>query len=135
MEKPKQPQQHEQDDRFPSGPWKGFWIQQGGRGWMYLQLQFKEGRIDGQGKDRVGRFGMTGTYSTEDGKVELRKQYTGQHSVDYSGWAEIQHGIWGLWNILMSDKGGWQIWPEGREVGNAIQAHEEIPAEVEQSAR
>lgn len=109
----------EQDERFPSGPWRGFWMQDGYRGWMDLQLDFHEGKIAGRGSDSVGEFVFLGTYDTKDGRVLMTKQYIDQHKVEYEGWAELQHGIWGLWNLLPHYRGGWQIRPLGHSAGSS----------------
>ncbi|HXE53271.1 MAG TPA: hypothetical protein VN541_09665, partial [Tepidisphaeraceae bacterium] len=52
----------EVDPRFPSGEWKGFWLQRGlaGRQWMSLVLQFVEGHVSGEGRDAVGEFLIRG---------------------------------------------------------------------------
>src|SRR5437868_2102658 len=54
----------ETDPRFPSGEWKGFWLQRGvaGRQWMSLTMQFLDCRISGEGRDRVGQFRLSGRY-------------------------------------------------------------------------
>src|SRR5690348_9033616 len=48
----------ETDPRFPSGEWKGFWVQKEmrGRQWMRLALEFSGGKISGQGQDIIGKF-------------------------------------------------------------------------------
>lgn len=127
----------ETDSRFPSGAWKGYWLQKSmGRKWMQLDLRFREGRVEGGGTDCIGPFAIKGTYSVEDGKCSWIKQYFGQHSVPYQGYAEGK-GIWGTWTIgqyaMVLDKGGFHIWPRGQG-GDAemleAEADEEVPVEA-----
>ena len=104
----------ETDERFPTGAWRGFWLQRQTRGWMDLDLTFRGGKIDGHGTDMVGVFDISGRYDLKDGRVVLTKQYKGRHQVLYEGWAEIDKGIWGLWSIpVINGHGGWHIWPLG----------------------
>jgi hypothetical protein len=46
---PKPDLELEQDSRFPSGPWKGFFLQPvlAGRHWMELNLTFRQGVLQG----------------------------------------------------------------------------------------
>ena len=102
----------EQDSRFPSGPWKGFFLQPAlpGRHWMDLHLTFRAGTIRGEGRDWVGKFLITGRYETADGKCWWTKRYLGKHDVAYQGYNEGK-GIWGGWEIPPSWRGGFHIWP------------------------
>ena len=105
----------EMDARFPSGPWRGFFIQKHrppGRHWMDLQLTFRDSLIRGEGRDWVGQFVVTGRYQLEDGKCSWRKKYLGKHEVAYKGYNEGR-GIWGTWEIPPLLKDGFQIWPHG----------------------
>jgi hypothetical protein len=109
----------ETDPRFPSGPWTGYFLQRlmPGRNWMELQLTFQNGRIRGEGRDRVGEFLMTGEYKLPDGTCTIWKQYVGRHQVTYSGYNEGK-GIWGVWTIAAYGTGGFHIWPTAmREPG------------------
>jgi len=92
--------QHEYDDRFVTGEWKGFFMQPDSRHRyaMDLVLEFAEGIVSGFGDDRVGKFTIHGTYDTETGQCLWLKQYVGQHGVDYAGQAR-QRGIIGQWQI------------------------------------
>ena len=124
----------ESDDRFPSGRWRGLWIQNGTRGSMDLVLEFRDGRFSGEGQDPVGEFAMAGTYSIRNGRVLVTKKYRYRYSVQYDGWAETQHGIWGIWRIVANGgHGGWQIRPGGiatgkrRSTGAVIPAAEAVP--------
>ena len=105
----------ETDSRFPSGPWKGFFLQPvlPGRHWMELHLTFKEGTMRGEGRDWVGPFIITGRYETESGKCWWTKRYIGKHDVAYQGFNEGK-GIWGTWEIdPVTWHGGFHIWPVG----------------------
>ena len=106
------------DPRFPSGPWVGFWIQDGwGNQRMSLSLAFANGRVTGSGRDIVGRFDFSGTYDLKSGRVEMVKHYdTRVHLVSYNG-ANQGDGmwLWGVWNILAAYRGGFHLWPEGEE--------------------
>ena len=105
----------ESDSRFPSGPWKGFFLQPGasGRNWMELLLTFRNGTIRGDGRDRVGTFLFTGRYETAGGKCWWTKRYLGRHDIAYKGYNEGK-GIWGTWEDPRASywRGGFHIWPE-----------------------
>jgi hypothetical protein len=104
----------EQDSRFPSGPWKGFFLQptRPGRHWMELNLTFRQGILNGDGRDWVGAFLFRGRYEVETGKCRWTKQYLGKHSIHYQGYNEGK-GIWGTWEWprMTSWRGGFHIWP------------------------
>ena len=102
----------ETDDRFPSGPWTGFFLQptRPGRHWMSLNLTFREGRVQGDGKDAVGTFRITGRYTVEDGVCRWTKTYVGEHSLHYLGYNEGK-GIWGNWEMTTAWRGGFHVWP------------------------
>jgi hypothetical protein len=105
----------EEDWRFPSGPWTGFFLQPSvpGRHWMELKLTFGMGRIQGAGRDWVGPFLLKGDYELEGGVCRFVKQYVGRHAVYYRGYNEGK-GIWGVWTIVEGLRGGFHIWPEGQ---------------------
>ncbi len=104
----------EQDSRFPSGPWKGFFLQPAlpGRHWMELSLTFRQGELRGEGRDWVGAFHVKGRYEIESGKCWWTKQYVGKHAIHYKGYNEGK-GIWGTWEWPGSpvERGGFHIWP------------------------
>ncbi len=102
----------ESDDRFPSGPWNGYYVQPSppGKNWMELILTFGNGIVTGEGRDRVGEFRIKGRYQVEDGKSWWTKAYVKQHSIDYQGYNEGK-GIWGTWEYHPTWKGGFHIWP------------------------
>ena len=106
----------ETDERFPSGEWKGFWLQRPqlkDRQKMDLSLTFADGKIRGDGNDMIGAFTMQGRYDVKSGKVTINKYYVGQHHVLYEGWAEPGKGIWGVWSIPNVGKDGFHLWPKG----------------------
>ena len=112
--------QIETDSRFPSGPWCGFFLMSHlpGRHQMELHLTFRQGVMTGEGRDRIGLFLIRGRYQVEDGQCWWTKRYIGKHDVSYRGYNEGK-GIWGLWEIPPSWKGGFHIWPE--EMGDPTQ--------------
>jgi len=96
---------------FPSGPWVGFYTYAGHpkKFMMDLVLEFKNGRMTGDGADGIGMFVISGNYSEENGECAWVKQYVGRHAVDYKGYREGK-GIWGNWTLTTA-KGGFHIWP------------------------
>jgi hypothetical protein len=123
----------ETDSRFPSGAWNGFFLQPSrpGRNWMELRLRFFNGKMDGHGRDFVGKFNLNGKYDLETGKCSWSKQYLGQHDVAYQGYNEGK-GIWGVWEIARvtrDGRGGFYIWPHGMAdpTGSTLHAEEDRP--------
>jgi hypothetical protein len=106
----------ENDPRFLSGPWVGFWIQHRlGKQRMSLSLAFVAGRVTGNGRDIVGRFAFDGTYDLKTGRVVMTKQYERAHRVDYDGTNQGDGmWLWGVWNIR-TVRGGFHLWPEGED--------------------
>ena len=102
----------ETDPRFPSGPWRGFFLMAvlPGRHQMELHLTFRQGVMTGEGRDLIGPFLIRGKYNIDDGKAHWSKRYIGKHDVAYQGYNEGK-GIWGMWEIPPSNRGGFRIWP------------------------
>src|SRR5690348_6283620 len=128
---PDPPEAPEADERFPSGPWTGFFLQPPlvGRQWMELSLTFRAGTMTGEGRDRVGEFLIRGRYELDSGRCWWSKRYVGKHDVSYSGYNEGR-GIWGTWEIQVPPlRGGFHIWPEamGDPTQQKLAASEEIP--------
>lgn len=120
--------QLESDERFPSGPWNGYFLQKSlgaTKGEMELHLTFINGRVMGTGRDGVGSFSVVGRYELDDGKVWLMKKYA-THDVFYTGYAESQ-GIWGTWEIPSVDRDGFRIWPKEAGESDRQVAHREQP--------
>lgn len=124
----------ESDDRFPSGPWEGFWLQPEvppGKHPMELKLEFQHGRMSGEGRDAVGQFNLTGRYDTSDGRCHFTKSYPNRHTVPYSGYNEGR-GIWGTWELPdYALRGGFHIWPLGSGSGDGIRLVEEADVPLE----
>ncbi len=101
------PEAVESDERFPSGPWTGFFLQPPlvGRQWMELALTFRAGVVTGEGRDRVGEFLIRGRYEVESGQCWWSKRYLGRHDVSYMGYNEGR-GIWGTWETPESPPQG-----------------------------
>ncbi len=124
---------HELDDRFPTGEWKGFYVQPDSRQRyaMDLVLAFAQDRISGTGDDVVGQFTIHGAYDTITAECSWTKHYVGQHSVEYAGRAR-QGGIIGQWRIP-GRPGFWCgpffIWP--RASGDLESAFEKAFLEYE----
>ena len=76
-----------------------------GRHQMELHLTFRQGVMTGEGRDRIGDFLIRGKYNLDDGKCHWTKRYIGKHDVAYQGYNEGK-GIWGLWDIPPSWRGG-----------------------------
>jgi hypothetical protein len=102
-----------------------------GRHQMELLLTFRQGVMTGEGRDRIGAFLIRGKYNLDDGKCHWTKRYIGKHDVAYQGYNEGK-GIWGLWEIPPSSRGGFHIWPTA--MGDPTEPHLaeaiDAPAEV-----
>lgn len=121
----------ETDSRFPSGEWKGFWLQRdlAGRQWMSLAIEFRAGHLSGEGRDAVGPFFLRGTYDLKDGRCYITKTYPGSHDVLYSGANEGDgKWIWGLWKVH-TETGGFHLWPKGEPdpTGSELSESKELP--------
>jgi hypothetical protein len=128
----------ETDERFVSGPWRGFYVQWGTRGKQELSLTFFDGQIVGDGADPAGDFRVRGGYDIETGKVWMHKVYP-EHTVEYDGHAEPgkDKGIWGAWQIrygFTRDHGGFHIWPDAHAEGESRSLSREQPAPAREMA-
>jgi len=126
----------ETDPRFPSGKWTRFFLQLAARGRQQtsLDLTCGDGRLTGEGKDRVGRYTIDGSYDLASGECEWTKQYIGRHAVTYKG-INNGRGIWGVWELtqlwgLLTDRGGFHLWPEGFDVAEESDEAERALLEV-----
>ena len=125
------------DPRFPSGEWKGFYLQRGapGRQWMTLALEFRAGTVFGEGRDSVGEFLIRGSYELKDGRCALIKTYPGSHDVAYDGSNEGDgKWLWGVWRIH-TESGGFHLWPKGEEDPTAGRTSAAREAPVERKVR
>jgi hypothetical protein len=127
----------ETDPRFPSGRWLGFFLdaRMPGKHQMELLLTFRRNEMTGEGRDRVGKFVVRGSYDLEDGKCRWHKRYLSQHDVFYQGYAE-EKGIWGTWELHPRETyglvtGGFYIWPEalGDPTRSTLSEEAPVPAE------
>lgn len=96
---------------------------------MDLILEFKDGRITGEGSDGIGLFVIAGHYSESSLECSWVKSYVGKHSVHYTGYREGK-GIWGTWTLEVIS-GGFHIWPLGQQspseaLAEALTIEEEI---------
>jgi hypothetical protein len=106
-----------------------------GRHEMELELSFCEGKMTGEGRDKIGAFVIVGTYSVEDGKATFDKTYVGRHTILYSGFNEGK-GIWGTWlyrERQYQATGGFHIWPKTLPdpTQNQLKEEAEIPDEID----
>ena len=85
---------------YPSGTWRGYWDQPAfGRQPMGpLVLRFRNGQLEGEGRDIIGPFTFEGEYD-ESGAVRMVKQYLGRHRVFYQGIYDGEGTIFGEWRI------------------------------------
>jgi hypothetical protein len=97
---------------YPTGVWRGYWEAAGwGRQEMQeLVLRFADGKVTGDGVDRVGRFTFRGTYEPS-GTVTLVKQYIGRHQVIYQGQHDGEGTIFGRWTIPPLGSGPFALAP------------------------
>lgn len=105
---------------WTSGRWTGKWTEPNrpkcsSPNYMFLDLSFSEGRIDGSGKDRIGAFLIRGSYDSKDMTCSFLKCY-GSYAVDYYGHRDGK-GIYGQWSLCKGPKttGGFYIWSSGLE--------------------
>ena len=115
----------EPDQRFPSGPWVGYYRQGNLQSRQRLSLTFRDGRISGEGRDPVDPFIVSGTYDLATGSVRLSKTYT-THTVFYDGAADGD-GVGGAWEIpyfggIVADRGEFRIWPDELAMQEALEA-------------
>src|SRR5262245_40820864 len=118
------------EEDFVSGPWTGFYTYSNDRRErMDLSLTFKQGVVTGSGNDPVGPFTIQGRYDAESNEVYWTKTYIGRHDVFYKGYRD-QRGIWGTWEIRLSGRGGFHIWPKGQGEGETSHAEAEIDVPI-----
>ncbi len=132
--------QLENDERFPSGPWEGFFLMSQTdrkRHMMDLILTCSETRMTGEGQDFVGDFILRGRYEIATGRCVWNKKYLNRHEVGYVGYNEGK-GIFGKWEILDTNHshGGFLIWPKGMgdPTNHRKRAEVEAPAQSDQTA-
>lgn len=121
---------------FPSGEWEGFYTYATGPGAerfpMSLVLYFRDGAVSGEGVDLIGPFHWRGHYDKENLLCHITKYYL-THAVYYDGHVD-ENGIWGMWNIGESWRGGFHIWPK-REGQAAEQQEQAAKTRQEQGVK
>lgn len=117
---------------FPSGDWEGFYTYacgpNAGRHSMTFYLEFKNGVVTGSGGDEVGPFTWSGSYNTKMMVCKMTKHYL-SHTVDYEGHVD-ENGIWGSWNIRVTFRGGFHVWPKQNAGNEAEEEAEEKPETI-----
>lgn len=79
--------------------WKGFYMQNGSKHQMELNLSVDKNGVFGTGSDSVGQFIIRG--QNNDGHIKFSKAYTGKHTLTYTGPLSINgeerviKGFWG----------------------------------------
>lgn len=116
-------------DQYPTGPWRGYFIdpRERGRQRMELLLEFGNERITGEGRDIVGPFVVDGRYEPSE-ECHWTKSYVGQHDVFYSGRKQGKC-IVGTWE-LDGLSGGFKVWPLGQGTGDDDSVGEELAEPV-----
>ena len=107
---------------YPSGVWRGYWDQEAwGRQLMGpLVLRFRDGRIEGEGRDVIGHFTFEGQYD-DRGAIHMVKQYLGRHQVHYQGVYDGEGTIFGQWLIPPFWSGAFALSPViGRPPADAL---------------
>lgn len=110
---------------FPSGPWRGYWLEPHGstKHRMRLDLKFAASRMMGDGDDEVGYFVINGKYDGETGACGWTKTYPKRHQVLYDG-KGTGNRIAGTW-ILPGDRSGrFLIWAGESEEGPSEESSE-----------
>lgn len=100
-------------DATQSGVWSGYWVQDGNRGVMSLDIRIENNLISGQGSDEVGPFVLNGEYDSQ-GNVKIVKNYTGAHTVIYGGLYQNDtiKGEWRIYDTVdasLYDSGAFEI--------------------------
>ncbi len=94
---------------MPNFQCDGWWEQLGyGRKPMTnLFIEFANGQLVGSGDDMVGPFVLNG--HVQGDQVVIRKQYLGQHAIDYHGTYNGEGVYFGDWRISGYVGGKWSI--------------------------
>ncbi len=97
---------------YPSGVWRGYWEQTffGRQPMGPLVLRFRDGVIEGEGRDVIGLFTFEGTYD-DLGAIRMVKQYLGRHQVHYQGTYDGEGTIFGQWSIPPFSSGSFALSP------------------------
>ena len=94
---------------MPKTQCEGWWEQTGyGRQPMTnLIIYFANGLLAGSGYDIVGRFVLSGHIQGD--RIEIHKQYLGQHAIDYHGVSAGEGVYFGSWSSHGFVGGKWSI--------------------------
>ena len=95
---------------FPSGPWAGFYQQDGRSYPQQLELTFTGGVVRGGGWDGLGEFSIKGCYELDTREVRWTKCYESGRRLQFRGFREGR-GIWGTWQDPGLKRAGFHIWP------------------------
>jgi hypothetical protein len=100
---------------------------------MQLHLNFAGGIMEGDGRDRCGPFTIRGRYDLKSAEVTFTKGYQ-DYEVFYKGWAELDKGIWRLWQIPL-DWDGFHIWPKGMPdpTRSTLEKEADVPSREEEN--
>ncbi|HVL38236.1 MAG TPA: hypothetical protein VM328_02485 [Fimbriimonadaceae bacterium] len=90
---------------------------------MRLHLRFGSGTIEGEGRDKIGKFVISGVFEGGSGKVLFTKVYR-THEVEYGGKWDGQM-MFGKWTIVYfefngrvyGESGEFELWPDHEEEG------------------
>lgn len=100
------------DADFPSGPWTGFFLVEGSKVPVDLELTFDGGVMRGGGWDLRGQFVVRGSYELDSREVRWTRRYDDGTRLTGRGFREGK-GIWGTWRRRDGGTGGFHIWPLG----------------------
>ena len=130
--KPETPHHNvEIDERFSSGPYRGFYEQMGIRSRQRLSLRFYSGKVTGDGSDPCDPFSLSGDYDVNSGRVQWVKRYL-SHEVEYLGRVMRGEGIVGTWQIRgrtgrAHDSGRFRVWPDEVKMQESRLLREKAP--------
>ena len=86
------------------------WWEQSGYGCQpmtNLIIEFANGQLAGSGADIIGSFVLSGHIQGD--QIEIRKQYLGQHAIDYHGTSDGEGVYFGDWSCSGYVGGKWSI--------------------------
>ena len=94
---------------MPKLRFDGWWEQSeyGRQPMTNLIIEFANGQLDGSGDDIVGPFLLSG--HVQGDKIMIRKQYLGQHAIDYHGTSDGEGVYFGNWSYCGYVGGKWSI--------------------------
>ena len=93
---------------FPSGHWRGWYVQFGAQHESNAQIEFIDGAMQGHGCDQVGAFRISGKYDPKSLTADWLKTYSGAHNVQYIG-TLIGDVLQGTWTITCGAHGTFEL--------------------------